>query len=192
MWSGQPQQTSVTPLDPEREREAFAATVRIARRIERLGRPVLGLAPVNGRTKVAPTAFHLAHAMADFTASEVAVVAAGGSDSAYEPLRAQGEEVLSDGSFVLSLAARVRLFVCERQGDAHALVSALAQARQRSGRVLCDLTGLERVGVLDWMFPHLDGLLLVAGAGRTKEGEIASSLQRVHSPIWRQVLLVGG
>jgi hypothetical protein len=197
MWSSEAQTATMEPLDPVRDSEALAATIRVARRIHNLERPVLGLAPINARAKVAPTTFHVATAFVGFAGESIAIVGPGGPGSAYEALRsaasaAPGGEAQRDDCVVLPLPNAITLFLSARKSDALGIVAALRVARQTHHRVLCDLTGLQEKGELEWTFPHLDGLLLVACAGRTKESEIINSLQRGAPLLWRQVLLVGG
>ena len=179
-------------VDPDAS-PVYAELVRIARALHRTGCRVMGLWPAGPSVPVPPLAVRLAVALSDVSGASTAVV----DGSLRWP-----SSVLADGesSEHLKLATHwlrpgVAL-VAPRQPSATGssvpqLRAMLRAAGDRFAHLVIDLTGDAEVGDHLEVVDITDGVLLVARAGQTKEGDLLRMAAELPEGKNLGVVLVG-
>lgn len=175
---------------------------RAARRLVHAGRRVIGLLPSSDRVAVPPVGVQLGLSLADLSGATVAFVdanlrwpalpgtvvdAADGSLSDFEANAAFATRWLR-GSLALVVAPRN---ADRGTSGVLELRRVLAEGAELFGSVLVDLTGLKRLGEHLDAIALVDGVVVVARAGETTEGEL---LRLKHElPVEKNlgVLLIG-
>ena len=168
------------------EPEVAAACLSIARRLQRSGRQAIGLWPCGGDVAVPPLALRLGDALARLTRAHVAVIDANVRYPAFAA-PAAGERLAAAAPAAAEAPAQA-IFVERWVGPSLALLvppaagepgagvrqlQLLLNAQWRSFTyLLVDLSGFDRFGDHLNAASLLDGVVLVARAGRTREDEL--------------------
>ena len=162
--------------------DADAATLRldaipVARRIAHARKKIVGLFPVSPDIGVTAMGVQLGLALAEVANATVAYVDANVRWPAISPA-AIGTRPTDDESMFATrwLHGSVALLVPTRVGQAGAGVPQLARVIQHGAElfahVLVDLTGFKKLGEHLAAVEMMDGVVLVARAGRTREDEL--------------------
>ena len=184
----------IPPIDPDSQREAYAAVLRAARRLRLSDRQVIGFFPAESRAPILPLLIQLAFALSEEGDVPVALVDA---NARFPALGDRVSTVAADteGLVALELTASVELYT-PRRARAKAFSEAelsrvIEEKRARFRHVLVDLTGLEQEGEHLLGFKLVDGTVLVAHAKSTHEYALVVAARQV--PVERRlgVLLVG-
>jgi hypothetical protein len=167
--------------------------IPVARRLERAGARVVGLVPAGRHAAAFELAPHLAGALRVVSGATVAVVpplstwpAAGAAAGAHEGSPDDGQAI--DPGALAGLAVIAPAAAPDLAAAVRGLDNALAEA-VRFDRVIVDLAGFE--AVLGDVLVLFDGVVLVAAARRTREGDLLA----LHGLVGRRrdlgVLVVG-
>jgi hypothetical protein len=146
---------------------------RIARGLDGVGVKIVGLLPATADVAVPGLAVQLGRAMVDLTGATVAVIDA----NVYWPALAKlsGEQE-ADGFATHWLRGSLALLTPSRAGVAGAglpeLRRAIAEGRELFAHIVVDLTGFDRLGEHLAAAELVQGVVIVARAGRTTEREL--------------------
>lgn len=162
--------------------EATAAAVRadcvvVARRIKESGRRIIGLLPASTDVGVTGIGVQLGLSMVDVTGTTAAYVDANVRWPAISSI-AVGTRAGEDESMFATrwLRGQLALLTPTRAGDAGAGVPQLARVIQHSieifSHLIIDLTGFKTLGEHLAAIEMMDGVIVVARAGRTVESEL--------------------
>jgi hypothetical protein len=175
------------------EPRVTAELVRIAAALQRRGCRNVGLVPADDHVGVPGIALHLALAFAQLTGFPTGVVDLCGTwlrrypaGKAPEPRSWFDIAVLGDPVALLWPKETVR-----DGGAVRGLRDYLAQPRRRFGRLVVDLTGLDHMGEHLDAIALLDGVAVVARAGRTTELRLERWIRDIPERRNLGVLLVG-
>ena len=174
--------------------EAYAAVVRIARKLVSTDSRVIGLAPADDRVAVPPVAVRLAFGLTALGVAPVSVIDANTRFPAFAelvPPHAHNEGnyfrvVIDKNLWLLTPALEVR------QGqEIPSLKAVLDTCLLEASMLLVDLTGYRQLGEHLKAYDLMDGILMLAASGRTREGAIKRSSDEVPQARQLGVLLVG-
>jgi hypothetical protein len=161
----------------------------VAQRLRRGEGRLFGLLPAASDVAVPPIAVRLAIALAAVSGEPAAFVDA----NLYWPATKRDEA--SGEPATRWLGDSVAIVSGERVGEVAALLprveALLAEAQRDFGHAVIDLTGLDALGLLSAVLHGLDGAVVVARAGHTREGDLLSAAARLPAQRQRGVLLVG-
>ncbi len=152
-----------------------SALLCVGRRLLASGARTLGLVPVNDHVSVPRCARILAEVLNELDATEVVLVDAGLGARHYD---ASGP-----------LGPRLRVLRPAATAEVVDLVELFGQVADEPGRFLIDLTGYRDRGVLSWTFEPVDGVLLVASAGKVTDHELMVAHRDAASARWVGVVL---
>ena len=174
-----------------------AECARVARHLLTSGTRIVGLLPVTRETAVPPVAVQLGLALVELSGATVAVVDANVHWPALSriveeaPIRADDETLFATRWLRSSLA----LLTPAHAGDAGAglveLERAIVHGRDLFAFMIADLTGFDLLGEHLGAMDLVQGVLLVAPAGKIKENELLRWSQDIPAARRLGVLLVG-
>ncbi|MBK8479939.1 MAG: hypothetical protein IPL40_02000 [Proteobacteria bacterium] len=191
------------PIDAEPE--VAAACLSIARRLKRSGRHAIGLWPCDGTVAVPPLALRLGAALVHLTRANVAVIDANVRYPAFAAEGAGGPAAPSEPDdageaqraiFVERwIGPSLALLIPPHAGEPGAGVrqlQLLLNAQWRSFTyLLVDLSGFDRFGDHLNAAALLDGVALVARAGRSSEAELIRMRDELPPHLNLGVVLTG-
>lgn len=173
----------IPAVNPGDSPAAYAELFRAARQLRTLDRRAIALIPADDRVAVPPIAIQLALALSHASDRTVNVLDANTRHPALSQLASKLEERTQRRGFITTwIAERVTVTTppAARPGlNLAELEETLARDRQRYGFLLIDFTGFQRLGEHIRAFQIVDGVLLVARTGRTRERD----LLRCHADI---------
>jgi hypothetical protein len=168
---------------------------RAARRLVHAGRRVIGLLPSSDRVAVPPIGVQLGLALADLSGATVAFVDTNQRWPALDgavvaDARQEGDAFATRwlrGSLALVVAPQGR----HSSTGVLELGRVLRDGAELFGCVLVDLTGLKRLGEHLDAIALVDGVVIVARAGETTEGELLRLRHELPAEKNLGVLLIG-
>jgi hypothetical protein len=179
------------------ESEARAASEvelsRIARRLTADARRTIGVLPVTSAGDVHELVCSMGRSLVDLTASTVSVIDIGGK----WPIWARGDAAATKEIWVgrwldSGRIAALRPARPPVAGEGIAVLTALLEyATTRCKHAVVDLSGLRATGEHLGAFTLVDGVCLVARAGKTRERELTSLCQELPPERNLGVVLVG-
>lgn len=193
-------------LAVDAEPEVAAACLSIARRLQRSGRAAIGLWPCGGAVAIPPLALHLGDALVRLTRAHVAVIDANvrypafvaGAASAPPAAAAPGEATTEAPRAIFIerwVGPSLALLIPPHAGEPGAGVrqlQLLLNAQWRSfSYLLVDLSGFDRFGDHLNAAALLDGVVLVARAGRSSEAELIRMRDELPPHLNLGVVLTG-
>ncbi len=175
--------------------EIRAECIRIARRLRHSGCKIIGLLPSSSDIGVPAIGVQLGLALAEVSGGTVAFVDANIRWPAISEL-AGGERAADETAFTTRwLRGSLALLTPPRAGDAGAGVPHLAgvirEGAELFAQVLVDLTGFKKLGEHLAAIDMVDGVLVVARAGRTRETELLALAHELPRARNLGVLLLG-
>lgn len=174
-----------------------AECVRAARRLKEAGGRAIGLLPASSEVAVLPVGIQLASALTELTGGAVAYVDANARWPALsrEEWRSLPEELVA-GFAVRRVGPLIRLLTPHAEGGAGAgvvlLDALLGEDGDHYARLLVDLTGFRELGDHLAAIRSLDGVVIVARAGHTREADLLKLNHALAPEKNLGVLLVGG
>jgi hypothetical protein len=177
--------------------ELRAACVHTARVLHHRGGQTIGLLPASKDVAVFPVGVQVAAALVELTSATVAFVDANPRWPALplEDLKTLPAEQMS-GFAVRWIGPRLALLTPHAVGEAGAGVVLLGRLVRESaggfGHLLVDLTGFRELGEYLTAIRSLDGVMVVARAGVTREAELLKLNHALPPDRNLGVLLVGG
>ena len=169
--------------------------LRVARQLAELERTRIGLVPVGKDVSVLPVALQVGLALHDLVGSTVAYVDA----NVRWPAVADGLGQTADDGLTAfetrwlfeSLAILVPPHTASSGDVLPRLRWALEEGSDLFGSMMVDLTGFELIGEMQGAVDMLDGVVLVAGAGVSREDEIVAIYNEFEPQQVIGALLVG-
>ena len=164
-------------LDEATTTAVRADCVGVARRVKETGRRIIGLLPASADIGVTAVGVQLGLALVDIANTTAAYVDANVRWPAIARL-AVGTSATDDESMFATrwLRGQLALLVPPHVGEAGVGVPQLARVIQHSielfSHVIIDLTGFKMLGEHLAAIEMMDGVILVARAGRTTENEL--------------------
>ncbi len=181
-------------VDPEDSPRAYAELLRMARRVRESHRRAVGLLPASPPVAVPAVAIQLAAVMADVCAGPIAFVDANTRWPALAAVAPHGDPQ-ADGSARVTLCRGVVAFTRppsqDDRIDVDWLQDTLDERAHGFAHVLVDLTGFASMGEHARAFDMLDGVLVVARAGVSREGDLLALQAQVPRARMMGVLLSG-
>lgn len=182
--------------------EVYAECLRIGRRLHKSARRVLGFLPTGPRVAVAPLMLQIGRALGDLSAATVALVDAnvrypafGVCDAGSNGLGMQPEDGLPLLFGEQQLGERVALISPRSVESVGAGVPQLGliikRYRFRYAHLLVDLTGFEAAGDHLNAAALLDGVVIVAMAGSSREADVLRVTTQLPAEQTLGVVLVG-
>ena len=168
--------------------------VRTAQALRRVGCRTIGLLPASDKVSVVPIGIQLAVSLAALSSTRIGIIDA----NARAPLFGATFQSRHDGEEYATrwLTTDVALVVPPRPDDGSAGVAQLRKtlraALDRFGYLFVDLTGLQRYGDHIAAANVLEGVIIVAVAGLTREAELEILARDVPEARQLGVLLIGG
>jgi len=167
----------VSPLAPSEERsdEALAqqAYLLLARRIEKLGRPVCGLWPINPASTFQDVSIDLAMALSSLGNSTGIIV----RQQDWQDAVPDSQLLIKSVSDGVDTITPVR----SRFGVSPTLERVLSAMRERYSHVLLDLSGMDIVSAKEVAFLPEVGIILLVAPGSTSEFALARLRRRLPS-----------
>lgn len=184
----------ISLVDPSVAPEAFAELLRVARRIRESHRRSIGLVPASARLEIPMIAVQLAAVMADVCDGPIAFVDANARWPALASVATGGKGApgglvrvdLREGVVALS-----RRSSPEDRIDPAWLEETLDLYAGQFAHLLVDLTGFAALGEHARAFGVVDGVLILARSGVTKEHELLACHRDVPQSRDMGVLLAG-
>jgi hypothetical protein len=164
-------------LDERTTTAVRADCVAVARRIKESGRRIIGLLPASNDIGVTAIGVQLGLSLVDVTGTTAAYVDANIRWPGISRI-AVGESASDDESMFATrwLRGQLALLTPPQAGEAGAGVPQLARVIQHSielfSHVIVDLTGFKKLGEHLAAIEMMDGVIVVAHAGRTTENEL--------------------
>ncbi|MEZ4369883.1 MAG: hypothetical protein R3B07_03630 [Polyangiaceae bacterium] len=185
----------IPPITPGETPEAYAEFFRAARKLRSLRLKTIALIPADDRVAIPPVAIQLALALSHAADQTVNVLDANTRHPALSQLASKLEERTQRRGFITTWIAE-RVTVTTPPGrlaglNLVELEETLDRDRQRYGFVLIDFTGFEKLGEHVRAFQIVDGVLIVARTGRTKERDLLARHADVPEEKSLGVLLIG-
>ncbi|MGE0320666.1 MAG: hypothetical protein AB7K71_08700 [Polyangiaceae bacterium] len=185
----------IPPITPGETPEAYAEFFRAARKLRSLRLKAIALIPADDRVAIPPVAIQLALALSHAADQTVNVLDANTRHPALSQLASKLEERTQRRGFITTWIAE-RVTVTTPPGrlaglNLVELEETLDRDRQRYGFVLIDFTGFEKLGEHVRAFQIVDGVLIVARTGRTKERDLLARHADVPEEKSLGVLLIG-
>ena len=185
----------IPPITPGETPEAYAELFRAARKLRSLRLKAIALIPADDRVAIPPVAIQLALALSHAADQTVNVLDANTRHPALSQLASKLEERTQRRGFITTWIAE-RVTVTTPPGrlaglNLVELEETLDRDRQRYGFVLIDFTGFEKLGEHVRAFQIVDGVLIVARTGRTKERDLLARHADVPEEKSLGVLLIG-
>lgn len=186
----------LTPDARAAEPSVHAECIRIARRLRAAGRRVVGLVPASERVAVPPVAVRLGAALVELSGTTVAFVDANVrwpalSQIASRPSRDRDDSVYATRWLSDSLA----LLTPPSAESAGEVMPGLAKLLEEGPEIfqymLVDLTGFELLGEHAAAANVVEGVIVVARAGTTRERELLYFREELRTAQLLGVLLVG-
>ncbi|MCB9587383.1 MAG: hypothetical protein H6718_18425 [Polyangiaceae bacterium] len=185
----------IPPITPGETPEAYAEFFRAARKLRTLGLKTIALIPSDDRVAIPPVAIQLALALSHAAEQTVNVLDANTRHPALSGLASKLEERTQRRGFVTTwIADRVTVTTPPSRLAGLNLVEleeTLDRDRQRYGCVLIDFTGFEKLGEHVRAYQIVDGVLIVARTGKTKERDLLARHAEVPDEKALGVLLIG-
>ena len=172
-------------------------TLRVARRLHAAGRKVVGLIPSDDEVAVPPIAVQLGVALADLTGATVAYLDANVrwpavSEVAAGESRSSESESLFATRWLRGSLALLTPRHAERAGDVlPQLERVLFDGVELFEYVLVDLSGFDLLGEHAAAALAMDGVILVARAGRSRETDLMRLRDEIDPDRLLGVMLVG-
>ncbi len=182
--------------DESRDPKLYAELIRIARRIDKSGRQVIGFWPASSTVSVPPLAIQLGRALADLSRGTAAFIDA----NVFRPgLPVAGEAAADEGSdsiFVTrwlrgSLALVVPKWIGEVGAGVPQLAWIIQDNREVFAHMLVDLTGFDAIGDHRNAIELLDGVITVGRAGQTRDRDLLQLHFQIPEDRNLGVVLVG-
>ncbi len=175
--------------------DLYAGLYHAARRLRESRRKVVGLLPVNDCVALPPIAIQFASVLIDACQGAVVVIDANTRWPALGMLAPHAEPGVKSGVFCTAWLADFLVVMTPTAPtaprlDLSGLEDAIRNDCEGYAHVLVDLTGFEILGEHWDAFRFLDGVLLVAVAGRTSEPELLSHQRDVPERLNLGVMLV--
>ena len=181
----------------DRDSEAHAECVRIARRLIVGRRKVIGFVPARADVAVPPLAIQLGLALVELSGATAAYVDANVRQPALSELAAN-EPTENEGTSLFStrwLSEALAVLTpgkTEHPGEAvPALAALLINGSRLFSHILVDLTGFDELGEHASAAACCDGVILVGRAHRTRERDILQFMNEMPESRFLGVLLVG-
>lgn len=185
------EQIGLKLVDPDASPEVYAELLRVARRIRESHRRTIGLLPASPRVAVPAVAIQLAAVLADVCIGDIAFVDA---NTRWPALAALAPQAAQPQPVRVQLCDHVVAF--SRSGtdgriDTEWLERTLRVDAGSFVHALVDLTGFPAMGEHAHAFDIVDGVLIVARAGLTREAELLARDAEVPRSRKLGVLLSG-
>jgi hypothetical protein len=170
---------------------------RIARQILHARRRVIGLVPATADTAIPPVAVQLGLALVELSGTTVAVVDANVHWPALSRIVAEAPRREDDEAFFATrwLRGSLALLTPPQAGEAGAglveLERAMQHGRELFAIMLADLTGFDLLGEHLAAMHLVEGVIVVAQAGRIKERDLVRWHEEVPPDRRLGVLLIG-
>jgi hypothetical protein len=183
--------------DDEQDPGVRAECARIARSIIARGVRVIGLVPVKPTVAVPPVAVQLGLAMCDLSGAPCAVVDANVHLPALSRIVEENPQREDDEAFFAtrwlhgSLALLTPPHAKEAGAGLPELARLLTHGRELFAHMLCDLTGFDGLGEHLGAMDLVEGVLLVAPAGKIREKDLLRWTREVPATRRLGVLLLG-
>jgi hypothetical protein len=173
-----------------------AECVRIAQRLRRTGRKIVGLLPASDEIAVPPIAVQIGLALVELSGATVALVDGNVRWPAFSALAAAADTGRDESLFVTRwVRGSLAVLTPPRASDPGAgvphLARLLGQGSDLFGHVLVDLTGFDLTGDHLAAIELVQAALVVAQAGLTREADLVRLRQELPAGKNLGVLLVG-
>ncbi len=185
----------IPPISPGETPEAYAEFFRAARKLRTLGLKTIALIPADDRVAIPPVAIQLSLALSHAADQTVNVLDANTRHPALTQLASKLEERTQRRGFITTWIAD-RVTVTTPPGPLAGLnlvelEETLQRDRERYGFVLIDFTGFDKLGEHVRAYQIVDGVLIIARTGKTKERDLLEKHVDVPAEKNLGVLLIG-